>query len=88
MTFGHCCCAPHSRFTYTSPLLLSIGDAKAHVKARGDISTIALRYSFPTILECQPILVEKKRTRIPFASDEARLECLFKLYEKMTMNKK
>ena len=43
--------------------------SKAQVMVCGDISTIALRYSyaFPTILKCQPILVEKKRTRIPFA---------------------
>ena len=33
-------------------------------------------------------IVESCYPGYPFASDEARLECLFKLYEKMTMNKK
>ena len=33
-------------------------------------------------------IVESCYPGYPFASDEARLECLFKLYEKMTANKK
>ena len=33
-------------------------------------------------------IVESCYPGYPFPSDEARLECLFKLYEKMTMNKK
>ena len=32
-------------------------------------------------------IVESCYPGYPFASDEARLECLFKLYEKMTANK-
>ena len=33
-------------------------------------------------------IVESCYPGAPFANDEARLECLFKLYEKMTVNKK
>ena len=33
-------------------------------------------------------IVESCYPGYPFASDEARLECLFKLYEKMTTAKK
>ena len=32
-------------------------------------------------------VVESCYAGYPFASDEARLECLFKMYEKMTKNK-
>lgn len=32
-------------------------------------------------------IVESCYPGYPFANDEARLECLFKLYEKMTKNK-
>lgn len=60
--------------------------SKAHVKARGDISILFLiiptpflylSYTFPTILKYQPILVEKKRTRIPFAYPSHSVGILF-----------
>ena len=38
-------------------------------------------------LTCARCIVESYYPGYPFASDEARLECLFKLYEKMTAKK-